>query len=240
MSDFGKALRDADEQIADSPDVDYARTRVWQRLEERHATPRRTWLPKLVLALGAAVPVGVVVLGFLLVGDRKEAQYVATADGVSSTLPVAQSNQVAQSNHVAQSNQVAQSNHGAATGSPAGGPTAAATAVGTVAPAVPSMAPPTATATAAQPPPPADAPPDPPASDDDDHPADSQGKLVALAIGGTCAFTVDGISQGTGSSIQLTVPVGPHTVSCTSKGSTRSQRVTVRAERPGIAKFKLP
>ena len=85
-----------------------------------------------------------------------------------------------------------------------------------------------------------DVPPPPP--DDDDAPpppTPTKGKLVALAIGGTCSFSVDGAGKGSGSSIQVEVALGRHTVSCRYKGSTRMQSVNVTSSRPGIAKFKL-
>jgi hypothetical protein len=67
-----------------------------------------------------------------------------------------------------------------------------------------------------------------------------RGTLVAIAIGGQCEFAVDGESRGTRSSVRMKVPVGPHIVSCMSeRGTARTQRVTVKRERPGIASFKL-
>jgi serine/threonine-protein kinase len=61
-----------------------------------------------------------------------------------------------------------------------------------------------------------------------------------VAIGGSCAFTVDGSSHGTKSSVTLTVSVGQHTVSCAPPGkATRTQRVTVTSEKPGMAMFRL-
>jgi hypothetical protein len=37
----------------------------------------------------------------------------------------------------------------------------------------------------------------------------------------------------------MKISTGPHTVSCTHKGATRTQRVKVGSSRPGIASFKL-
>ncbi len=52
-----------------------------------------------------------------------------------------------------------------------------------------------------------------------------KGTLVAIAIGGSCAFSVDGAPKGTKSSLRLKVPTGPHTVSCAPAGkATRTQR----------------
>jgi serine/threonine-protein kinase len=78
------------------------------------------------------------------------------------------------------------------------------------------------------------------ASSGDDGSDGNQGTLVAIAIGGRCAFLVDGESRGTKSSIRLRVPTGPHTVTCTPPGrSSRSQRVNVKLGTPGIASFRL-
>jgi Mg-chelatase subunit ChlD len=63
--------------------------------------------------------------------------------------------------------------------------------------------------------------------------------LVAIAIGGSCAFAVDGVSHGTRSSIRVEVSPGPHTVSCTTSGGTRTQRVNAQPGKPAIASFKL-
>jgi serine/threonine-protein kinase len=66
------------------------------------------------------------------------------------------------------------------------------------------------------------------------------GTLVAIAIGGSCAFAVDGAGKGTKSSIRMKVSVGPHTVSCTPQGgASRTQRVNVKSGTPGIASFRL-
>jgi len=66
------------------------------------------------------------------------------------------------------------------------------------------------------------------------------GTLVAIAIGGTCAFAVDGAPKGTKSNIRVVVPLGVHTVSCAPAGkAARTQRVTVKAGKPGIASFRV-
>ena len=68
-----------------------------------------------------------------------------------------------------------------------------------------------------------------------------KGTLVAVATGGSCAFAIDGRSRGSAtSSVKVSVQVGSHTVSCSPPGgATRTQRVTVRADKPGVAMFKL-
>jgi serine/threonine-protein kinase len=71
-------------------------------------------------------------------------------------------------------------------------------------------------------------------------PTGGKGTLVAIAIGGSCAFSVDGAPKGTKSSLRMKVPTGPHTVSCAPPGkATRTQRVVVKSDQPGIASFKL-
>jgi serine/threonine-protein kinase len=86
--------------------------------------------------------------------------------------------------------------------------------------------------------------PAPPPEDEEDEPEEpgggETGTLVAIAIGGSCAFAVDGAPQGNKSSIRVTVPVGPHTVSCSPKGkASRTQRVNVKPGKPGMATFRL-
>jgi serine/threonine-protein kinase len=84
-------------------------------------------------------------------------------------------------------------------------------------------------------PPPPPPPPPPPESS-----GGETGTLVAIAIGGNCAFAVDGAPKGTKSSIRVKVPVGPHTVSCSPPGkATRTQRVNVKSSKPGMATFRL-
>jgi serine/threonine-protein kinase len=64
--------------------------------------------------------------------------------------------------------------------------------------------------------------------------------LVAIAVGGSCSFTVDGQGQGTTSSIRLKVPVGVHTVSCARTGqATRSRTIKVKSNQPGMVMFRL-
>jgi hypothetical protein len=66
------------------------------------------------------------------------------------------------------------------------------------------------------------------------------GTLVAIAIGGTCAFSIDGQAHGTASSLRLKLPVGAHEVSCKPEGgAVRTQRVNVAEDKPGIASFRL-
>jgi len=60
------------------------------------------------------------------------------------------------------------------------------------------------------------------------------GTIVAMALGASCVFAVDGASRGASSSIRLQAPVGSHVVTCkpTKGGAARSRSVTVK---PGEA-----
>jgi len=72
------------------------------------------------------------------------------------------------------------------------------------------------------------------------NPVERTGKLIGIATGGTCQWSVDGKSQGSGSSFNATVSVGTHTVSCAPPGqAARMQRKTVSADKPALATFKL-
>lgn len=88
-----------------------------------------------------------------------------------------------------------------------------------------------ATATAVTPPPP---PPPPPTGGGD------MGTIVAVAVGGTCAFSVNGASKGTMSTLKLQVKPGSYSVTCKpSTGATKSKSVTVASGGSAMAMFKL-
>jgi serine/threonine-protein kinase len=100
--------------------------------------------------------------------------------------------------------------------------------------------PPPSTDGSSKSPPPKGEKPAPPPPPPPPEPSGGDGTLVAIAIGGSCAFSVDGQPKGTKSSIRIKVPVGNHTVSCTPPGgASRSQGVKVTADKPGIASFRL-
>ncbi len=70
--------------------------------------------------------------------------------------------------------------------------------------------------------------------------AQEQGTLVAMAIGASCAFTVDGAGLGTRSSVRKKVAPGPHTVSCAKVGgTTRTRTVNVTPGKAAVAVFKF-
>jgi serine/threonine-protein kinase len=97
---------------------------------------------------------------------------------------------------------------------------------------------------AAAPPPSAKAPPTatatPPSPIRTAAPNGSEmGTLVATATGGTCKFSVDGVSKGAVSTLRLPLKAGVHTVTClTSAGATKSRNVTITTGKPTMVMFK--
>jgi serine/threonine-protein kinase len=66
------------------------------------------------------------------------------------------------------------------------------------------------------------------------------GTLVAVAVGGSCAFSVNGASKGTMSTLKLSVKPGTYSVTCApSTGGTKSKSVTVSSGGTAMAMFKL-
>jgi hypothetical protein len=66
------------------------------------------------------------------------------------------------------------------------------------------------------------------------------GTLVAMAVGASCAFAVDGAPHGSGSSVKASVPAGSHRVTCTPiGGSSRSRSVKVEAGEASVAVFRF-
>jgi eukaryotic-like serine/threonine-protein kinase len=71
-------------------------------------------------------------------------------------------------------------------------------------------------------------------------PAAGTGTLVAMAIGASCAFAIDGATKGTRSSVRTEIAAGPHTVSCQPvDGSPRTRTVTVKPGEAAVAVFKF-
>ena len=78
-------------------------------------------------------------------------------------------------------------------------------------------------------------PPAPPAGGSSDP-----GTLVAVAVGGTCAFSVNGSSKGTTSTLKLSLKPGTYSVTCSpSTGASKSKSVTVKSGGTAMAMFKL-
>ena len=66
------------------------------------------------------------------------------------------------------------------------------------------------------------------------------GTLVAVAVGGTCAFSVNGASKGSGSSIKVPLKPGSYSVSCKPpSGATKTRSVSVTSGGTAMAMFKL-
>ncbi len=81
------------------------------------------------------------------------------------------------------------------------------------------------------PPPP---PPPPPSS------GGANGTLLAVAVGGSCAFSVNGAGKGTSSSLSLSLKPGTYAVTCRpASGATKSKSVTVKSGEKAMAAFKL-
>jgi serine/threonine-protein kinase len=71
-------------------------------------------------------------------------------------------------------------------------------------------------------------------------PSNEQGTLMAIAKGGTCAFSVNGQSKGTATSLRLSVPAGNYTVTCKpATGATKSKSVQVKGGATATASFQL-
>ncbi len=67
-----------------------------------------------------------------------------------------------------------------------------------------------------------------------------KGTLMAIALGGTCAFSVNGSGKGSGSSIRVQLPPGAYSVMCKpSGGAIKSKTVTVKKGETAMATFKL-
>lgn len=92
----------------------------------------------------------------------------------------------------------------------------------------------TSKTSASSPPPPR--PPEPPPSSG----GGSSGTIVAVATGGSCAFSVNGASKGTSSSIKVNVPPGTYSITCKpASGSAKSKSVKVESGKTAFAAFKL-
>ena len=66
------------------------------------------------------------------------------------------------------------------------------------------------------------------------------GTLVLIAVGGTCAFSVNGASKGTTNSVKVSVAPGNYSVSCKpASGAARSKSASVKAGKTVTVMFKL-
>jgi serine/threonine-protein kinase len=83
---------------------------------------------------------------------------------------------------------------------------------------------------------PAPPPPPPPQA----NAGGANGTLLAVAVGGACAFQVNGASKGTSSSLRLSLKPGSYSVVCRPPtGATKAKSVTVRSGETAMAAFKL-
>jgi serine/threonine protein kinase len=70
--------------------------------------------------------------------------------------------------------------------------------------------------------------------------AGGRGTIVAMAVGASCSFAVDGAPRGISSSVRVTAQVGSHRVSCSRVGGTsRSRTVQVRRGKTTVAVFRF-
>jgi serine/threonine-protein kinase len=66
------------------------------------------------------------------------------------------------------------------------------------------------------------------------------GRLLAIATGGSCAFSVDGASKGSGSSLSVSLPAGKHTVVCKpTSGAAKSRGATIKPNETTMLTFKF-
>lgn len=67
------------------------------------------------------------------------------------------------------------------------------------------------------------------------------GTLVAVAVGGSCTFSVNGANKGTSSQLKLSVPAGTYSVSCKPGDgtATKSRSVIIKSGETAMAMFKL-
>lgn len=102
-------------------------------------------------------------------------------------------------------------------------PAGAITASTTVKPTTPS-------------PPPTSKPSSPPP----DNSSQSEGTLLAVAVGGNCSFSVNGSSKGTSQSIRIPLKPGTYSVNCKpDSGNAQTKSTTVRSGETSMIAFRL-
>lgn len=69
----------------------------------------------------------------------------------------------------------------------------------------------------------------------------ANGTLVAVAVNGTCAFSVNGAAKGTTSSLKISLAPGSYLVECkpSGGGATKSRTVTIKSYETAMAMFQL-
>jgi serine/threonine-protein kinase len=87
---------------------------------------------------------------------------------------------------------------------------------------------------------PASEPPPPAQPADSPGASGGTGTLVAVATGGSCAFSVNGASKGSGTSTKVQLKPGTYSVTCKpSSGATKSRSVSVKSGETAMVSFKL-
>ena len=78
------------------------------------------------------------------------------------------------------------------------------------------------------------------AADDAAPSGGANGTLMAVAVGGSCAFSVNGASKGTTSTLKVSLKPGSYTVSCRpASGAAKTKSVTISSGSTSMAMFKL-
>jgi hypothetical protein len=67
------------------------------------------------------------------------------------------------------------------------------------------------------------------------------GTLLAVAVGGTCAFAVNGVSKGTSASIRIATKAGTYSVTCKPEGGVPLVKtITVKPGETSMTAFRIP
>ncbi len=159
--------------------------------------------------------------------SAKAAEPRAAAETASATVaaPIASSDEPAASASTESSVALAPSASAAPSAKPKATNTVASTPNTTTTTTTTATAPKTATATA---------------TTTSEPPKGGDGTLVVVAVGGTCAFSVNGQPKGTTNSLKLSVPPGAYSVTCKpATGASKSKSVTVKSGSSAMAMFKL-
>jgi len=86
----------------------------------------------------------------------------------------------------------------------------------------------------------ADPPRRDPPKEDPPSASGGSGRLLAIASGGSCSFSVDGATKSSGSSLSTSLAAGKHTVVCKpTSGAAKSRSVTIKPNETSMLTFKL-
>lgn len=68
----------------------------------------------------------------------------------------------------------------------------------------------------------------------------SKGTIVAVAVGGSCTWAINGAGKGTSSQLKFPVPPGTYSVSCKpASGAQKTRSVIIKPGETAMAMFKL-